>query len=530
MEKERIKEAVAQGKTYLGIELGSTRIKAMLIGEDHSVIASGSHGWENSFSCGVWTYGLDEVWQGLRACYADLARDVKQKCGEPLRRVGAMCISAMMHGYLPFDKDGGQLAPFRTWRNTTTGRAAEELTELLSFNIPQRWSAAHLYQAVLDGEEHVSDVALITTLAGYVHKMLTGRSVLGVGDASGMFPIDSLTRDFDEGMLAKFDGLTGPVIKREVRSILPGVLSAGQAAGELTKEGALLLDPTGTLEPGCPLCPPEGDAGTGMAATNSVGIRTGNVSAGTSIFAMVVLERPLGAVHTELDMVTTPDGSPVAMVHCNNCTSDIDAWVRLFCEFAEAAGMKMSFGQALDVLFSAAQSGEPDCGGLMNYNYLSGEPITGLERGRPLFVRTPDSRFTLSNFMRAHLQSALATLRLGFDVLSGENVRIDRMYGHGGYFKTAGVGQRFMAAAIKAPVYVMETAGEGGAWGAALLAAYMMNRSAGQSLESYLAGKVFAGTSGKRVDPDDKDIAGFEEFMARYVRGLEAERAAAAAL
>ncbi len=518
------------GRTYLGIELGSTRIKAMLIGEDHCVIASGSHGWENSFSRGMWTYSLEEVWEGLRSCYGALAEDVVSKCGEPLRRVGAMGVSAMMHGYLPFDREGRLLVPFRTWRNTTTGRAAAELTELLSFNIPQRWSGAHLYQAILDGEEHVPDIALITTLAGYVHKTLTGRAVLGVGDASGMFPVDSLTGDFDEGMLAKFDELAGPVMKRKLRSILPAVLTAGQEAGELSKEGALLLDPSGTLEPGCPLCPPEGDAGTGMVATNSVGIKTGNVSAGTSIFAMVVLERPLRNVHTELDMVTTPDGSPVAMVHCNNCTSDIDAWVRLFCEFSEAAGLNMTFGRAIDILFSAAHNGEPGCGGLINYNYLSGEPITRLEQGRPLFARNPDSRFTLGNFMRAHLQSALATLRLGFDVLNGEGVRVDRMYGHGGYFKTAGAGQRFMAAAINAPVYIMETAGEGGAWGAAVLAAYMANSDEGQSLESYLGRRVFAGSSGKRADPGEEDVKGFEEFMARYVRGLEIERAAVEAL
>ncbi len=527
MEKTAQKTAIEAAKTYLGIELGSTRIKAMLIGEDHATLASGGHDWENSLIDGFWTYSLEEVWSGLQACYRALAADVYEKYGMELTCIGAMGISAMMHGYLPFDREGELLAAFRTWRNTTTERAAQELTQLFSFNIPQRWSVAHLFEAILNGEEHVGKIDTLTTLAGYVHWRLTGKKVLGIGDASGMFPIDSTAGDFDSGMIEKFDDLIAPEgYDWKLKDILPRVLTAGQDAGELTQDGALLLDPTGKLGVGVPLCPPEGDAGTGMTATNSVEPRTGNVSAGTSIFAMIVLERPLSRVHMEIDMVTTPGGSPVAMVHCNNCSSDIDAWAGLFHEFGQMAGVHLPFKSVLDMLYYKALEGEPDCAGLLSYNYFSGEPITGLAQGRPLFARMPESRFTLANFMRTHLQSALATLKIGLDILRSERVKIERMYGHGGYFKAKGVGTRLMASAIDAPVYVMETAGEGGAWGAAVLAAYLKNRAGEQSLEDYLNKRVFAGSTGEKTEPERADVLGFETFMGRYVKGLAAERAA----
>ena len=529
-QREQAKRDIEEGRAVLGIELGSTRIKATLIGADYAPIASGGHAWENRLEDGVWTYRLEDVWTGIQDAFRALREDVRVRCGTELRRLRAMGVSAMMHGYLAFGADGALLAPFRTWRNTTTEQAAARLTGLFQFNIPQRWSVAHLYQAVLNKETHVKDAAFLTTLAGYVHWKLTGERVLGVGDASGMFPIDSGTGDYDSRMLEQFDALTAPEgCPWKLRALLPRVLGAGEPAGTLSPEGARLLNPDGLLEPGVPLCPPEGDAGTGMAATNSVALRTGNVSAGTSVFAMVVLERALSGVHPEIDMVTTPAGAPVAMVHCNNCTSDINAWAGLFAGFAEAAGLDCSMDRIYEAIFRGAPEGEPDCGGLLNYSYLSGEPIVGLEEGRPLFARTPDARFTFANFARAQLCSAIATLKLGMDILTKEErVRIDALTGHGGFFKTGDAGQRLMAAALDTPVSVMETAGEGGPWGMALLAAYMADRAPGQSLEDYLSGRVFAGKRGRTALPGAADAAGFAGYMEHYTAALETERCAVA--
>ena len=524
MDRQR---AIENGETVLGIELGSTRIKAVLIGHDHEPIASGSHAWENKLENGIWTYSLEDVWSGLQDCYRDLKDDVQNKYGARLRRVGAIGISAMMHGYLAFDAQGELLTPFRTWRNTTTAQAAAELTELFSFNGPQRWSVAHLYQAILNDEAHVGKIAFITTLSGYVHWMLTGRRVLGIGDASGMFPIDSDALDFDARMVELLDERLIPRgFTWKLGDILPQVLCAGDEAGVLTEAGARLLDVSGELEAGIPLCPPEGDAGTGMAATNSVGVRTGNVSAGTSIFAMIVLERALSRVHTEIDMVTTPSGAPVAMAHCNNCTSDLNAWVNLFGEFAQEMGLEADAGALFGTLYRKALEADADCGGLVAYNYVSGEPITELEEGRPLFLRTPDSRFTLANFMRAHLYAALATLKIGMDILAEEEVKIDQIFGHGGLFKTKGVGQQMMAAALNAPVSVMETAGEGGAWGIALLAAYRMHREQEEKLEDYLDRRVFAGKACETLAPLAEDVSGFARYMRRYEACIPVEKAA----
>lgn len=525
-------EALQTERTALGIELGSTRIKAVLIGPDHTVLASGAHEWENRLENGCWTYPLDEVWAGVQAAYAKLAAAFAAQYGTPPTAVGAMGVSGMMHGYLPFSRNGAQLAPFRTWRNTTTGPAAAELTELFGFNIPQRWSAAHLYQAMLNGEGQVKDIAFLTTLAGYVHWRLTGEKVLGVGDASGMFPIDSAACDYDAAMVCRFNGLLqAHELAYRLEDILPRVLRAGEAAGVLTAEGAKLLDPTGTLRPGVPLCPPEGDAGTGMVATGSVAPRTGNVSAGTSVFAMAVLEKPLSGVYPEIDMVTTPAGAPVAMVHCNTCTSDLDAWVKLLGEMAGAAGAALSKQALYELFYKKALEGEADCGGLVNYNCYSGEPVAGLARGCPLFVRRPDARLNLANFARAQLYSAMATLKLGMDILlEGEGVPLDTLCGHGGLFKTPIVGQRLLAGALGVPVAVMETAGEGGPWGMAVLAAYMLNRRKGETLERYLADRVFAAAKGSIEPPQETDRAGFARFMERYKKGLAAEQAAAEAL
>ena len=509
-------------KTVLGIELGSTRIKAVLIDEKHIPIAQGDYEWENQLVNGVWTYSMDAVHTGLQTCFANLKADVKAKLGAELTTVGAIGVSAMMHGYLPFDKEGRQLAEFRTWRNTITGEAAEELTALFGFNIPQRWSIAHLYQAILNGEEHVKDIAFLTTLAGYIHWQLTGEKVMGIGEASGMFPIDSGKLDYDEGMVQKFKALTGI----ELRDILPKVLTAGESGGTLTETGARFLDPTGTLRPGIPVAPCEGDAGTGMAATNSVRPRTGNVSAGTSDFAMIVTEKPLG-VHREIDMVTTPDGASVAMVHCNNCTSDINAWVNLFAEYSEMMGTPVNKGELFVKLFNKALEGDADCGGLLSFNYFSGEGVTDLDEGRPIFARTPNAKFTLANFMRTHLLSALATLKIGLDILTQtEQVAIDKLYGHGGFFKTPGVGQRMLSAAVGAPVSVMETAGEGGPYGMALLCAYMLWKDEGETLADYLDNKVFADTKSTTLMAQPSDVAGFSVFLSRYKKALPMERIA----
>ncbi|MEA4934211.1 MAG: FGGY-family carbohydrate kinase [Lawsonibacter sp.] len=531
MNQTEICEALEVGDTYLGIELGSTRIKGVLIGPDHVPLASGAHDWENQYVDKIWTYSLEAVWNGLRNCYGKLAAEVEARYGLPLRRVGAMGISGMMHGYLPFDREGELLTPFRTWRNTTTGPAAAELTRLLAFNIPQRWSVAHFYQAVLNGESHVKEVAFLTTLAGYVHWKLTGEQVLGVGEASGMFPIDSSSGTYDPRMARQLEErLEKHGLPIKLETLLPRVLPAGTAAGRLTTEGARLLDPSGILESGAALCPPEGDAGTGMVATNAVAPRTGNVSAGTSVFAMIVLEKPLPQVHEEIDLVTTPEGNPVAMVHCNNCTNEINAWAEMLGEFLNAIGVESDRNRVYSAMFCQALEGEPDGGGLLLYNYLSGEPITKLEAGCPLLVRAPETRFTFANLMRTQLYSALATLRIGINLLSEEGVAVDRLMGHGGFFKTPGVGQKMMAAAAGVPISVLKTAGEGGPWGMALLAAFLKQRELGETLSDYLRDRVFAGEAGTCVDPDPAEKAGFETFLSRYEGGLPIERIAVSAL
>jgi sugar (pentulose or hexulose) kinase len=520
--------AITSGRTALGIELGSTRIKAVLIGPDHAPLAVGSYDWENQFVDRRWTYSLDAVWSGVQQSVAALTEDVRRRHGVELAGVGALGVSAMMHGYLAFDADGALLTPFRTWRNTNTGRAAEQLSAEFGCNIPHRWSVAHLYQAILDREEHIGRLDHLTTLAGYVHWQLTGEKVLGIGDASGMFPIDNATGGYDTTMLARFDQLAAEAgVELTLAEVLPAIALAGQPAGTLTDAGAALLDPTGRLRPGIPLCPPEGDAGTGMVATNSVAPRTGNVSAGTSIFAMVVLERELAGTHRELDLVTTPAGDPVAMVHCNNGASELDAWAGLFAQFARALGVQVDPSAVFETLFTAALAGASDCGGMLAYNYLSGEPITDFEEGRPLFLRSPDSRLDLGTFMRTHLFASLATLRIGMDVLQKtEGVRLRRMFAHGGLFKTEGVAQRFLAAALDTPVSVGDVAAEGGAWGIAVLAAFATARSPEQSLAHYLDTTVFAGASLQTAEPEPSDVAGFDAFMQRYVAALPVERAA----
>lgn len=528
----KYQEAIIAGKTVLGIEFGSTRIKAVLIGEDFVPIAQGSYEWENQLDNGLWTYSLEAIWEGLQASYQAMAQEVKNKYGVTLTKVGSIGFSAMMHGYMAFDKEGKLLVPFRTWRNTNTEKAAKKLTQEFHFNIPLRWSISHLYEAVLDKEEHVNEITYITTLAGYIHWKLTGKKVLGVGDASGMFPIDSRTKQYDASLMEKFNQLVEEEnLPWNLKDILPEVLVAGEQAGTLTEEGAKLLDVSGSLESGIPICPPEGDAGTGMTATNSVAVRTGNVSAGTSVFAMVVLEEELKKLHEEIDLVTTPSGEPVAMVHCNNCTSDINAWVNIFREFAQCMGMEVDTNALYTNLFQAALAGDPDCGGLMGYNYFSGEPVTGFEEGRPLVIRTPETKFNLANFMRMHLYTSLGALKVGLDILlKEEQVQIDKMFGHGGFFKTPLVGQKIMSAAMNAPVSVMETAGEGGAWGIAVLAAFMMKKEKGETLDAFLNDKVFAGQEGITVMADQSDVEGFDAFMVHYKNALPVEKAAVEAL
>ena len=505
-------------KKFLGLEFGSTRIKAVLIDETHATVSSGDYTWKSSFENGVWTYPLEEAWKGLNAALAGV---------EGLSDVAAAGVSGMMHGYLAFDKDWNLLTPFRTWQNTMTAKAAEELTALFGFNIPQRWSIAHLYQAILNGEEHVSRIAHITTLAGYIHFMLTGVNAIGVGEASGMFPIDDKTCAYDEGMLDKFDAL---IEKRglpwKIRDVLPKPLMAGENAGSLTKEGAARLN--GQLKECVPFAPAEGDAGTGMTATNAVSPRTGNVSAGTSIFAMVVLEHPLKNIYPEIDVVATPAGAPTAMVHCNNCTNDINAWVGMLRETAELFGAKVNAGDLYTALYKKSLEGAADCDGVLVYNYMAGEGVTHLDSGRPLVTRRPDSAFTLANFMRSQIYGTMATMCIGMEILHKENVAIDSLTGHGGLFKTPGVGQRYMAAACKAPVTCMETAGEGGPYGMALLASYMVCREEGESLGDYLSNKVFAGAKGTTLTPDPEDVKGFEAYLQNYVSGLAAEKAAVA--
>ncbi|RBP99227.1 xylulokinase [Bifidobacterium xylocopae] len=522
--------AIEEGRTRLGIEFGSTRIKAVLIDENCRTLASGDYGWENQLVDGLWTYPLEDVWRGLQAAYGALAADVRDRYGCGLARIGAMGFSAMMHGYLAFDAAGELLVPFRTWRNTNTGRAHRELSELFGFNIPERWSIAHLYQAILDGEPHVPHVAFFTTLAGYVHWRLTGEKVIGIGDASGMFPIDSDKRVFDQGMLDLFRGLPEVAAQPwDIADLLPKPMVAGQDAGSLTTEGARLLDPTGTLEAGCPLAPPEGDAGTGMVATNAVRPRTGNVSAGTSIFAMVVLERRLKALHPEVDPVTTPAGDPAGMSHANNFTSDLNAWAKVFADFAKAAGFSIGADDLYGTLFRAALQGEPDAGGLINYCFYSGEFLAGLDEGRPVFARGPESRMGLGNFMRAQLLSAFSPVKIGMDVMTkDEGVQVDSLVGHGGVFTTPKVAQKILAAAFDAPIKVMSTAAEGGAWGMAVLADYLGHAELG--LADYLDQRVFAAVESTTEQPDGRDVEGFETFFRRWRRGLPIERAAIGAI
>ncbi len=517
--------------TSLGIEFGSTRIKAILTDENGSIIAEGSHTWENELieqgGQKIWSYSEDAIWGGLQDCYKDLASCYKTKTGSALTHIDVIGFSAMMHGYLPFDAEGKLLVPFRTWRNTITGEASDILTKELGFNIPQRWSIAHLYQAILNKEEHVGKIEFLTTLAGFIHWKLTGRKVLGVGDASGMFPITD--NDYDAAMVSKFDALTGMDLKK----ILPEVLVAGEDAGTLTAEGAKLLDPTGTLEAGSLLCPPEGDAGTGMTATNSISKRTGNVSAGTSVFAMVVMEKALSKVYKEIDVVTTPDGSPVAMVHCNNCTSEINAWANMLKGFADAAGVDIDMNKIYTTLFTSALKGDKDCDGVICFNYFSGEPVTELEEGRPLIVRNPDSKLSFENFARTQLMGAVATLKIGMNILKAENVAVDTMYGHGGFFKTPVAGQAIMAAALEAPVTVMETAGEGGAWGIALLALYALDKKTGKvsgTLGDFLTDIIFKDSKGSTVAPDADDVSGFGKYMDKYESAIAVEKAATEAL
>jgi sugar (pentulose or hexulose) kinase len=530
IDQETARAAIAAGRTSLGIELGSTRIKAVLIGSDHKPIAIGSHAWENQFVNRLWTYPLEDVWAGLQACYAALTNDITERYGVELRSVGALGISAMMHGYLAFNSAGELLTPFRTWRNTNTNRAAELLSARFEYNIPHRWSVAHLYQAILDDEAHVGRISHLTTLAGYVHWQLTGQQVLGIGDASGMFPIDIAAGGFDAGMLSQFDALGAergwPL---RLADLLPSIRRAGEPAGELSEEGALLIDPSGRLQPGIPMCPPEGDAGTGMVATNSVAPRTGNVSAGTSIFAMIVLEHELSRVHRELDLVTTPAGDLVAMVHCNNGASELNAWVSMFAEFAAALGVEGQRGTIFETLFRSALDGAPDCGGLLSYNYLSGEPITGLHEGRPMFLRSPDSALNLANFARTLLSTSLATLRVGMDVLQKvEGVRLDNLFAHGGLFATRGVAQKLLAAAVNTAVSVGDSAAEGGAWGIAVLAAFRTKGRPEQRLADFLDTEVFAGADLDTVHPDPVDVEGFEDFVQRFIKALPVERAAIA--
>ena len=523
-----VKNTIAAGKAVLGIEFGSTRIKAVLIDENNAPIASGSHEWENQLVDNIWTYSLDAIWAGLQDAYAQMAADVKKQYDVEVEKLAGIGFSAMMHGYMVFDENDEILVPFRTWRNSITGPASEELTKLFNFHIPQRWSIAHLYQAILNGEDHVSNIKFQTTLEGYIHWKLTGEKVLGIGEASGMFPVDMNTKDYNQTMVDQFDALIADrKLPWKLRDIFPKVLVAGENAGTLTAEGAKLLDPTGKLQAGVPVCPPEGDAGTGMVATNSVKVRTGNVSAGTSVFGMVVLEKDLSKAYDEIDIVTTPTGYPVAMAHCNNCTSDLNAWVGLFKEFAEAFGMDVDMNKLFGTLYNKALEGDAECGGLLAYNYFSGEHITGFEEGRPMFVRTPESKFNLANFMRVNLFAALSVLKTGLDILfKQEGVQADKIYGHGGLFKTKGVGQGILAAALNTPVSVMETAGEGGAWGIALLASYMVNKKDGETLDDFLADEVFHGETGVEMQPDPKDVEGFDEYLKRYKAGLPIERAA----
>ncbi|MFE4042547.1 xylulokinase [Priestia sp. YIM B13490] len=527
--QESIKQAIAKGKTSLGIELGSTRIKAVLIDENFETIASGSYEWENLLENGFWTYNLLDIITGLQSAYREMKQEVERSYGITIRTVGSIGVSAMMHGYMAFDKTGELLVPFRTWRNATTSAAAKELTEHFQFNIPERWSIAHLYQAIINQEKHLPRIDYMTTLAGYIHWLLTGSKALGIGDASGMFPIDERTQNYSEDMMKQFDELISyKGYPWQLSDILPAVHTSGEQAGTLTAIGASILDQSKNLQPGIPFCPPEGDAGTGMVATNSVRKRTGNVSVGTSVFAMIVLDKKLSNVYPEIDLVTTPNGSPVGMVHANNCSSDLNAWLGLFREFSEAMGQKVESDKLFEVMLNKALEADPDGGGLLSYGYFSGENITGVESGRPLFVRSAKSNFNLANFMRTHLFTAFGALKIGMDLLvKEENVKIHSILAHGGLFKTPVVGQKMMAAAINTPVSVMDTAGEGGAWGMAILSSYMLNKSENESLEDFLDDRVFKEVTAQEIYPDELDVKGFEAFIKRYKKGLLIEKAAA---
>lgn len=526
--KSDTKSIIESGKAILGIEFGSTRIKAVLIDPENKPIAQGSHIWENQLVDGLWTYSIEAIWNGLQDCYSDLRANVKEQYGTEIETLGAIGISAMMHGYMAFNANDEILVPFRTWRNTNTGMAAAALSEAFVFNIPLRWSISHLYQAILNDEPHINDITYLTTLAGYAHWQLTGEKVLGIGDASGMLPIDQATKNYSAEMVDKFENLIAPKkLKWHLADILPKVLLAGENAGFLTPAGAKKLDVSGHLKPGVPLCPPEGDAGTGMVATNAVKQRTGNVSAGTSSFSMIVLEKDLSKPYEMIDMVTTPDGSPVAMVHCNNCTSDLNAWISLFKEYQELLGVPVDMNEVFGKLYNHALEGDADCGGLIAYNYISGEPVTGLAEGRPLFVRSANDKFNLANFMRANLYASVGVLKIGNDILfNEEKIKVDRITGHGGLFKTKGVAQRILAAALNSPISVMETAGEGGAWGIALLAAYLVNNAKKLNLADYLDECVFAGNTGVEIAPTPEDVAGFNAYIENYKAGLPIEEAA----
>ncbi len=526
--KSDTKSIIESGKAILGIEFGSTRIKAVLIDPENKPIAQGSHIWENQLVDGLWTYSIEAIWNGLQDCYSDLRANVKEQYGTEIETLGAIGISAMMHGYMAFNANDEILVPFRTWRNTNTGMAAAALSEAFVFNIPLRWSISHLYQAILNDEPHINDITYLTTLAGYAHWQLTGEKVLGIGDASGMLPIDQATKNYSAEMVDKFENLIAPKkLKWHLADILPKVLLAGENAGFLTPEGAKKLDVSGHLKPGVPLCPPEGDAGTGMVATNAVKQRTGNVSAGTSSFSMIVLEKDLSKPYEMIDMVTTPDGSPVAMVHCNNCTSDLNAWISLFKEYQELLGVPVDMNEVFGKLYNHALEGDADCGGLIAYNYISGEPVTGLAEGRPLFVRSANDKFNLANFMRANLYASVGVLKIGNDILfNEEKIKVDRITGHGGLFKTKGVAQRILAATLNSPISVMETAGEGGAWGIALLAAYLVNNAKKLNLADYLDECVFAGNTGVEIAPTPEDVAGFNAYIENYKAGLPIEEAA----
>ncbi|WP_337668517.1 xylulokinase [Prevotella sp.] len=522
------KQTIQEGKAILGIEFGSTRIKAVLIDENNTPIAQGSHEWENQLIDGLWTYSIEAIWNGVQNCYADLRANVKAQYDTEIERLASIGVSAMMHGYMAFNEKEEILAPFRTWRNTNTGAAAAELSKLFNFNIPLRWSISHIYQAILNKEEHVKDITYLTTLAGYIHWQITGKKVLGIGDASGMLPIDSTTKNYCADMVEKFDKLVEPYgYSWKLNDILPQVLSAGEDAGTLTAEGAKRLDISDHLQAGIPVCPPEGDAGTGMVATNAVRKRTGNVSAGTSSFSMIVLEKELSKPYEMIDMVTTPDGSPVAMVHCNNCTSDLNAWVNLFKEYQQLLGIPVDMNEIFGKLYNHALEGDADCGGLISYNYISGEPVTGLAEGRPLFVRSANDKFNLANFMRANLYASVGVLKIGNDILfNQEKIKVDRITGHGGLFKTKGVGQRILAAAINSPISVMETAGEGGAWGIALLASYLVKKADNESLADFLDNNVFAGNTGIEITPTPEDVEGFNKYIKEYQSCLSIEKEA----